>query len=152
MYNYESTKFHRTFDIYDHGDCYNFLNIHDYIKHIKTGHTKVTDQASREIRHGRISKEEATKLVNFYETQLYQYDDLFYEWLGVKKNSFQFVLNQFYNKKYWLEVEPGKWITKKKITVVPAELNNIYGARFQANSSMNRDKPSKYITVGKGYP
>ena len=152
LYDYESTKFQRTFDTFDHGDCYNFLNIHDHIKHLKTGYTKVTDHATREIRHGRISKEEATKLVNFYESQAYQCDDLFYEWLGVKKNSFNFVLRQFYNKKYWIEGEPGKWLPRKKMPAKLEELKNNSGARFLANSSINRDKPSRYITIGKGYP
>ena len=39
----------RTFDAYDHADCYVYSNIHDVFKFLKHGYSKVTDQASREI-------------------------------------------------------------------------------------------------------
>jgi len=152
LYGYESTKFQRTFDTFDHGDCYNFMNLHDHIKHLKTGYSKVTDHATREIRHGRISKKEAINLVNFYESQPYQYDDLFYEWLGVKKNSLDFVLNHFINKDYWTESAPGQWKTKKKISKRPVKPKTNKKNSFVSNSNINRGKKQEYITVGKGFP
>ena len=138
----------RTFDTFDHGDCYNYMNIHDHIKCLKTGYSKVTDHASREIRHGRITKKEALRLVNFYQSQPYRYDNLFYKWLGVQKNSLEFVLRQFANKKYWTETEPGKFQKVKSTSKKPS-----YGKFiFEANSTMGRGKEHKYITIGKGYP
>ncbi len=152
LYGYESTKFQRTFDTFDHGDCYNFMNLHDYIKHLKTGYSKVTDHATREIRHGRILKKDAISLVNFYESQPYKYEELFYDWLGVKKNSFNFILRHFTNKDYWTESEPGKWVTKKELSKKPIKLKPNKKISFIANSSINRDKKQEYITVGKGFP
>ena len=152
LYGYESTKFQRTFDTFDHGDCYNFMNLHDHIKHLKIGYSKVTDHATREIRHGRILKKDAISLVNFYESQPYKYDELFYDWLGVKKNSFNFILRHFTNKDYWTESEPGKWVTKKELSKKPIKLKPNKKISFIANSSINRDKKQEYITVGKGFP
>ncbi|MDB9992260.1 N-acetyl sugar amidotransferase [Amylibacter sp.] len=152
LYGYEGTKFMRTFDTFDHGDCYNFMNLHDHIKFLKTGFSKVTDHATREIRHGRISKLEAIKLVRFYEVQPYQFNQLFTKWLGLEENSFNFILNKLTNKKYWTEKEPGKYFLKKELSEIsemPSFKNNNY---FLSNSTINRNKEHKYITVGKGYP
>lgn len=152
LYNYESSNMLRTFDTFDHVDCYNFLNLHDYIKHLKTGYSKVTDQASREIRHGRITKDDAKKLVNYYEAQEYKYDELFYEWLGVKKNSLDFVIKQFANKKYWTEKEPGVLTKNIKKAIKKKDLKSSSKMKFISNSTIERDKSHKYITIGKGHP
>ena len=53
-YNYHTSSFPRTFDCYDFVDCFNYMNLHDEIKLIKHGFSKVTDHACREIRHGRF--------------------------------------------------------------------------------------------------
>lgn len=152
FYGYESATFLRTFDTFDHVDCYNFMNLHDQIKYLKTGYSKVTDHATREIRHGRISRNQALSLVNFYESQPYNYDELFYNWLDVKKNSLDFVFNQFINKDYWIEVEPGKWIPKKKIPKKLSKPRLSQKITFHANSTINRQKKQEYITIGKGFP
>ena len=78
--------FNRTFETYDHIDCYNYLNIHDY-QNTQTGFSKVTDHACREIRHGRLTKPQAKSLVSYYEKQNIQNQNLFYDWLGVDENS-----------------------------------------------------------------
>jgi N-acetyl sugar amidotransferase len=44
-YDYRGASFSRTFDAYDHVDCYNFMDIHDHIKYLKCGYSKVTDHA-----------------------------------------------------------------------------------------------------------
>ena len=55
-FGYLTSKFSRTFDCYDFVDCYNYMNIHDILKLYKHGYSKVTDHATREIRHGRLSR------------------------------------------------------------------------------------------------
>ena len=128
------------------------MNIHDHIKHLKTGYSKVTDHATREIRHGRITKKDALKIVNHYESQPYRFDELFYNWLGVEKRSLDFVLRQFMNKEYWTESEPGNWKQKKNALIHNIKFKDIYKTKFIANSSLNRGDSHRYITIGKGHP
>ena len=40
-YGYKSCGLSRTFDTYDHVDCYNYMNIHDYLKLCKEGIQKL---------------------------------------------------------------------------------------------------------------
>ena len=126
------------------------MNIHDHIKHLKTGYSKVTAHATRETRLGRITKKDAIQIVKFYQSQPISHDDLFYQWLGVKKNSLEFVLRQFTNKKYWLESEPGKLLEKNRSTKKLIKSNSKF--KFTANSTLNRGKEHRYITIGKGHP
>jgi N-acetyl sugar amidotransferase len=150
LYDYESARMDRTFDTFDHVDCYNFLHLHDHIKHLKTGYSKVADHASREIRHGRIYKKDAIKINSFYQSQPYRYDDLFCEWLGIKKDSLEFVLRNFINEEYWIEDSPGKF--HKKDNINQYSRNTRSKLKFIANSTLRRGKENKYITIGKGHP
>jgi len=47
-----------------------FVAIHDYFKFLKFGYGRATDQASIEIHHGRMSREEGLKLVEQYDSKL----------------------------------------------------------------------------------
>jgi len=47
-----------------------FVAIHDYFKYLKFGYGRSTDQASIEIHHGRMTKEEGLKLVEQYDGKL----------------------------------------------------------------------------------
>ena len=69
MYGYMGQKNSRTFDIYDVPEQAMYYGLHDYSKQLKFGYSKVTDQLSREIRHGTITHVEAVKLNNYYLSQ-----------------------------------------------------------------------------------
>ena len=62
QYGYNTRNFNRTFDKYEYVDYFNYLEIHDLLKKNKHGYTKVTDQASREIRFGRLNRND-TKII-----------------------------------------------------------------------------------------
>jgi len=150
-YGYETAKFNRTFDCYDFVDCYNYMNLHDIIKYYKTGISKVTDHATREIRHGRLSREEALILVAHHQTFAPSYVHIFCEWLGIKQKSLEFVLDRHRNKNIWERSCDRNWILKNGKKIVPKSkfLKNIL---FLQNSSLARDIGDGYITIGKGYP
>jgi len=61
-----ATQRERTFLTYskleDHAN-----DVHDYLKYLKFGYGRATDDASTEIRHGRISREEGLELVNYLD-------------------------------------------------------------------------------------
>jgi len=108
-YDYITSKFSRTFDCYDYGDCYNYMNLHDRIKLYKTGFSKVTDHVCREIRHGRLTRDKGENIIQYYQDQPAQYINLFLEWLGLKEIPLEFLLNVHRNKNKWTEEVPGNW-------------------------------------------
>jgi len=156
-YGYKTSAFNRTFDCYDYVDCFNYMDVHDLLKLYKHGFSKVTDHASREIRFGRITREQGLSLVRRYEQKPLKYFELFCEWLNVTPRALNFILDQHRNERYWENCSPGVWEFRglshlqagnssfKKHEVIK---NNL----FISNSNLEHKKRAKYIIFGKGYP
>ena len=156
-HGYQSASFDRTFDCYDHVDCYNFMDIHDVLKLYKHGYSKVTDHASREIRHGRLTRDQGLELVRKHEQAPLRHIEKFCEWLGVDPRGLQFIMNEHRNPDYWTEERPGHWVFHGWSTMPqPETAHNPAPVRtdvaFKATHSLNLDRDDKYIVVGKGYP
>ena len=154
LYNYKGVKFERTFDIYDYVDCFNYMNLHDYLKLCKHGYSKVTDHASREIRHGRITRNQGIDLVLKYEQKSIQHLDLFCEWLGADKRSLKFIIDRFRNNRHWKTRDFLNYsftgLSKKiKKTNYKSKENKKF--KFDKSSS-NKKNYSNYIVFGKGHP
>ena len=150
IYKYMTASFNRTFDCYDYVDCYNYMDLHDLLKFYKHGYCKVTDHACREIRFGRINRNEAINLVNFYQQNEPKYLNLFAEWLGIPIKSLFLMLNQFRNKNYWEEYTLGEWNFKNRLKKTDILLNE--DIKFLSNNCLEFDGSKKYIIFGKGYP
>lgn len=150
QYAFETSRFERTFDCYDYVDCYNYMNLHDEIKRYKHGYSKVTDHASREIRHGRLTRGQAKVLVEYHQQQPANYRKLFSEWIGIDQKSLQFVLDLHRNPDFWTKSYENGWSLKKPDVSFLEKPND--GIAFEKNSSLSRDKKEAYITIGKGYP
>ncbi|WP_052340863.1 N-acetyl sugar amidotransferase [Salinarimonas rosea] len=156
-HGYETAAFARTFDCYDHVDCYNYMNVHDLLKLYKHGYSKVTDHAAREIRHGRLGREEGLALVRRHEQAAVEHLDLFCDWLGVEPNALGFVMDQHRDPRFWSEDEPGRWrfhgwstMEQPQAAANPAPRRS--DPEFSANSRLERDRAHGYIVVGRGYP
>ena len=154
MYKYKGLNFDRTFDIYDHVDCFNYMNLHDYLKLCKHGYSKITDHVSREIRHGRITRNQGIDLVQKYEQKKFKYNNLFCEWLGVDNRSLNFILDRFKNNKYWYTKDYIDYSFNgfSKNFKKTKNLEKKYSYFKFDRSKFKETKDSKYIIFGKGHP
>lgn len=57
----------RTFNLYDKLDDIHANGLHDYLKYLKFGYGRATDEASFEIRRGRMTREEGIEMVAKYD-------------------------------------------------------------------------------------
>ncbi|WP_207896587.1 N-acetyl sugar amidotransferase [Flaviaesturariibacter flavus] len=117
LYGYETAPQTRTFDTYNDVDCFNYSDVHDYIKYIKHGYGKVTDHVAREIRLRRMTREQGAELIKQYTTREPRNLGLFLDWLGVAENSFNYLINQFRNPAIWRRNDDWKW--ERKIDLLP---------------------------------
>ncbi|MBI5164717.1 MAG: N-acetyl sugar amidotransferase [Magnetospirillum sp.] len=82
-FGYETGFSERTFDNYNHIDCHIYTDVHDYIKYLKWGYSKIHDHCSREIRLHRLTRATALGIVDAYRKKLPTGTKRFCEWLGV---------------------------------------------------------------------
>jgi hypothetical protein len=158
-YNYETTTQTRTFDNYNDIDCYNYSDVHDYIKFIKHGYGKVTDHVSREIRLRRMSREEGLQnILNYVQNRPLNLD-LFLNWIGMTENGFNYMLDQFRNKELWKRNENWEWEFSEHYL---SRLKNSFAASnellrvedfvdfIETPKKKSTDSPNKYILISKG--
>jgi hypothetical protein len=67
LYDYYTGPMLRTFDTCNDVDDRHFTGAHDLIKLRKHGYGKATDDACREIRFGRLSRDESVRMVDAYQ-------------------------------------------------------------------------------------
>jgi N-acetyl sugar amidotransferase len=86
---------------YENLDCKWIGGLHDYMKFIKYGFSRATDQLCIEIRHGRISRNDAIdELMNSTEGKVpWKYVPDFLEYLNITKEEFVKTLDRFTNKR-----------------------------------------------------
>jgi N-acetyl sugar amidotransferase len=155
LYDYETGIQTRTFDLYNDVDCFNYSDVHDYIKFIKHGYGKVTDNACREIRFNRLSKQEALQLKEAYENKYPKNINQFLDWIGIKENAFNFLIDQFRNKIFWKRNSKWQWEKTNEKRKINLNEENVNIDNSKCNFILSSKKPTdlsddKYILIGKG--
>jgi N-acetyl sugar amidotransferase len=87
--------------------------VHLWMKYPKFGFSRATDIASRWIRKGKISREQAKALVKEYDHKLDQRSlDDFIEFMGYSPRQFWDIVDKFWNRKLFNHIN-GQWKLKK---------------------------------------
>ena len=151
---YEGAFFDRTFDTYDHVDCFNYLDLHDHLKFIKHGYSKVTDHATREIRHNRLSRDAGLALVRKYEGAPLRHLEKFCEWLQLDLRGLEFITDMHRNSQFWWQETKGKkWQKiKEKVEIDLNKTDILKDLGYLAKNNFDFPNEDHYITIGKGYP
>ncbi len=158
-FGYETESLTRTFDTYNDVDCWNYADVHDYIKFLKHGYSKVFDHATREIRLGHMSRSEAIDFVATYLNRSPKHLKLFLEWIGMTENSFNFIIDSHRNPDIWQRNDNWEWELKfdiitelKKSGNHDAQLPNTKPFRpfLQTEIKTSSDPLDQYILIGKG--
>lgn len=121
-YGYESGTQQRTFDLYNHVDCTHYSGVHDYIKFLKHGYSKVVDHATRELRFGRLTRTEAIALVRRYQ-DVYPADlPAFLQWIGMDEATFFQHVDRHRDPRVWENTASG-WVLRHSVTDSPEPAN-----------------------------
>jgi N-acetyl sugar amidotransferase len=158
-YGYEAAQQQRTFNTYEDVHCFHSAGLHDYIKFLKYGYSKVTDHASREIRLRRMTREVGIEMVRRY-TEVEPADlPMFLDWVGMSQQEFFDCVWNRRDPKIWSRDTQGVWqlldsVTKhsddpgvEKVRLATRE-NCIY--RLTPSAEPNA-ADSQYLLMGRGY-
>lgn len=99
-----------TYENFENLDCYS-NHLHDYLKYVKYGFGRATDNACLDVRLGYISREEAVRLVNKYDGR---YPTLavkkYLEYTGFTQEEFDKIVDSYTNKRIFERDKSGKFI------------------------------------------
>ena len=147
-------KHSRTFDIYEHVDCFNYMNVHDHLKLLKLGYSKVTDHLCREIRHKRISRDSAILMVQEYERAPILHMNLLQDWANIKGSSWDFLFSESSNTKFIVQTQPNKIYPKPLSNRLKSGgdfwISNRFNEIFTKVDERTISMGSKYHLVAKG--
>jgi len=98
-YGFAPEKTQHTFDQYERAGSSVFYSIHDLLRLERHGYLKVRDHLSREIRHKRITINNAKELYALYASQ---YVDIkpFFDWIGSTDSGYKLLLKERFKYSY----------------------------------------------------
>lgn len=82
-YGYGDRKVSRAYSYFDNPDCPVYFGLQDILKQAKFGYSKATDQLTREVRHGRISRAKALIIENRLMKANPEGMREFSDWMGI---------------------------------------------------------------------
>jgi N-acetyl sugar amidotransferase len=104
----------RTFNIYGKTDDIHANGLHDYLKYLKFGYGRATDDAANEIRHGRMTREQGIELVMRYDPVRPFDMDIFLRKVGITEAEFMQLVDPMRDPAIW-EKANGAWRVKDHI-------------------------------------
>ena len=98
----------RTFYLFSKTDDH-ANDVHDYLKYLKFGYGRATDDASMEIRHGRLTREEGIELVKQYDHVRPSTLDTYLDFLEITEDQFFEWVEPMRDTDIWEKGSDGIW-------------------------------------------
>jgi N-acetyl sugar amidotransferase len=105
----------RTFNIYDKLDDVHANGLHDYLKYLKFGYGRATDDAATEIRHGRMSREEGIAMVAKFDPVRPSDMDIFLRAAGMVEQELLDLVEPMRDPAVWEKDATGTWRAKDSV-------------------------------------
>ncbi len=106
----QDTPVETTYENFENLDCYS-NHVHDYLKYVKYGFGRATDNACLDIRLEYITRQEGIRLVNKYDGR---YPSLaikeYLNYTGFTQREFDKIVDSYTNKQIFLRDENGKFV------------------------------------------
>ena len=99
-----------------HGKLEDHANdVHDYLKYLKFGYGRATDDTSMEIRHGRMMRNEGIELVKQYDHVKPHTLDTYLKFLRVTEQEFYDWIEPMRDLDIWEKNSGGKWVVNDSV-------------------------------------
>ena len=159
LYGYESNVQQRTFNTYEDVNCFHSAGLHDYIKYLKYGYSKVTDHATREIRLKRMTREEGIDMVQRYNEIEPNDLRIFLDWIEMDRKEFMKKVWDRRDSRIWSKSSNGNWSLKDSILnhrddpgVNDVRLQKVEDCHYQLSSSGEPGcSEDRYLLMGRSY-
>lgn len=158
-YGYESSVQQRTFNTYEDVHCFHSAGVHDYIKYLKYGYSKVTDHATREIRLKRMTREEGIAKVLEYSERSPADLSLFLDWAEMSEREFLDCVWNRRDGRIWARDKAGEWALRDRVDrhicdegIDAVRLEKKEECHYRVTPTAEPQTPdNQYLLMGRGY-
>ncbi len=126
-YNWEPARqpFERTYRMMSNLDDMHENGIHDYLKFIKIGYGRGTDHSCKDIRAGRMTRDEGIEMVRKYDAVKPRRDlERWLKYVDMSEEEFDATCDSFRDPRVW-RIEGGEWV-KDNIWGEPAAYGPVH--------------------------
>jgi len=103
--------FERTYRRMSNLDDMHENGAHDYLKYIKFGYGRGTDHACKDIRAGKLTREEGIEMVRRYDAVKPMKDLIrWLEYVGMTEAEFDEIADTFRDPRVWVKDDDGRWV------------------------------------------
>jgi N-acetyl sugar amidotransferase len=103
--------FERTYRTMSNLDDMHENGIHDYLKYVKFGYGRGTDHSSKDIRAGKMTREEGIEMVRRYDHVKPRKDlERWLDYVGMSEEEFDETADTFRDPRVWVRDDSGAWI------------------------------------------
>jgi N-acetyl sugar amidotransferase len=121
--------FERTYRRFSNMDDMHENGIHDYLKYVKVGYGRATDHACKDIRWGRMTREEGIEMVRKYDHVKPRKDlERWLKYVDMSEKEFDAICDTFRDRRVW-QKQNGTWVK-----------NNIWDESIQFSTTMRPPK------------
>lgn len=154
-FGYETMPQERTHNTHESIFCHNNAAIHDYIKYLKFGYSKVTDHLCRDIRLKRITRSEAIKIQKHYQEVKPSNLSAFLEWLNITESQLMDYIEPFRDQRVWQKNNKGEWVKSEDFdcsqTTNPDVELEVIDNNDYSTSKLLETETNEYILTGRQY-
>ncbi|WAC20185.1 N-acetyl sugar amidotransferase [Luteolibacter sp. SL250] len=130
--------FERTYRTFSNLDDMHENGAHDYLKFVKLGYGRATDHSMKDIRAGRMTREEGIGMVRKYDAVKPMRDlGRWLEYVGMSEEAFDSTCDTFRDPRVW-RIEDGEWVKQ-----------NIWGGESSYGKVANPAVLEKFRGLGK---
>ncbi|MEG3637846.1 N-acetyl sugar amidotransferase [Magnetococcus sp. PR-3] len=135
-------KRERSFNL--HGKIEDHANdVHDYLKYLKFGYGRGTDDASMEVRHGRMTREEGQALVKEYDARTPSTLPMYCDFMGMSVEDFYGYIEPMRDLDIWEKSKDGVWTPKDAV--------HRHAATPEVEAARVKQVPADQRTFSDGY-
>lgn len=118
-YGFKTKGHDRTYDCYANAECHHCSGVHDYMRYLKVGHGRATDDAGIDIRKGLMTRQQGIEMVKMYDSRTPADMKMYLERIGMTREEFYDIMESKRDPKFWSKDESGQWIPADSVVNHP---------------------------------
>ncbi|MCP4292706.1 MAG: N-acetyl sugar amidotransferase [bacterium] len=109
-YGFKTKDHDRTYDCYANAECHHCSGVHDYLRYLKVGHGRATDDVGIDIRKGLMTRQQGIDIVKEYDSRTPADLKIYLERIEMTLEDFYGIMDSKRDPDFWQKNSDGQWI------------------------------------------